>query len=358
MTLEDFALIQLLSLNADGQPLGDYLLWLAGVYFKRQLGRGEGVQSNKKDVDRMVFAALPMTEWGPSDAFLSAYRAAIFADADSDISSNRYPALGEQATRLSGNASCIVALHFGDLFVRDLNPLPKGYIVVTPECDLAFGGSRPFPREHSVVLVPGNMMPGRPFTVSGENTARTELLQWKNEDWKIQWRVKETLTVRLDEFKQFAQRLGLIRVARVEFSFAADVQRAYMGNLNRIGLPVVPPQFQGQDVMVYVENGNQEPQLVCGPIRDGAYLFSSPQYEQWKCILSRELLRELQGSLSKAIGLAKQMPTPENLEKTPDDKKAARFRNATDRVARNTRGLGDFVCKPGNNLGLKGNLTT
>ena len=191
LTLEDFALIQLLSLNADGHPLGDYLLWLAGVYFKQQLGRGDGVQSSKEDVDRMVFAALPMTEWGPSDAFLSAYRAAMFADADSDISSNRYPALDEKAKVLSGNSSSIVALHFGDLFVQEVTPRRRAYIVMTPECDLAFGGSRPFPREHTVVLVPGNMIPGRPFTVSGENTARKELLHWKDEDWKIQWRVKE-----------------------------------------------------------------------------------------------------------------------------------------------------------------------
>ena len=339
LTLEDFALIQLLSLNADGQPLGEYLLWLAGAYFKQQLGSGEGVQISKTDVDRMVFAALPSTEWGPSDAFLSAYRAAIFADADSDISSNRYPALDEEAKKLSGNPNDIVALHFGDVFVQDMNAPPRAYIVMTPECDLAFGGSRPFPRKHSVVLIPGEMIPGRPFTMSGENTARTELLHWNDEDWKIQWKVKEAQTVSLDAFKKSAEQLGLNRVARVEFSFAADVQRAYVGDLSRIGLPVVPPQFQGQDVMVYVEDGNQAFQVVCGPIPDGAYLFSSPQYGQWKCVLSRQLLRELQGNLPKAIELAKLMPTPEDLEKTPEAKKEERLRNATDRVANNTKDL-------------------
>ena len=129
----------------------------------------------------------------------------------------------------------------------------------------------------------------------------------------------------MDEFEEFARGSRLIRVARVEFSFAADVQRAYVGDLSRIGLPVVPPQFQAQDVMVYVEDGNQKFHVVCGPIHYGAYLFSSPQYEQWKCILSGELLRGLQGNLSKAIELARQMPTPGDLDKTPEDKKEARF---------------------------------
>ena len=95
LTLEDFALIQLLSLNADGHPLGEYVLWLIGVYFKQQLARNDAVRNSQRAVDRMVFSTLPITEWGPSGSFLSAYRSAVSADADCDISSDRYPALDD-----------------------------------------------------------------------------------------------------------------------------------------------------------------------------------------------------------------------------------------------------------------------
>ena len=84
--------------------------------------------------------------------------------------------------------------------------------------------------------------------------------------------------------------MKLKRVARLEFSFASDIQRAYVGNLTRVGLPVVPPQFQPQKTTVYVEGWDKGMRLVCGPIQNGAYLVSSPQFEQQKCILSDYLL--------------------------------------------------------------------
>ena len=78
------------------------------------------VQNSQGAVDRMVFATPPITEWGPSDSFLAAYRAAVFADADHDLSSDRYPTTRwSRQERLAVNLDNIVALHFGDVFVED-----------------------------------------------------------------------------------------------------------------------------------------------------------------------------------------------------------------------------------------------
>ncbi len=354
LTLEDFSLIQLLSLNADGHPLGEYLLWLIGAYFKQRLGKNEAVQSSKASVDRMVFQAPATTDWGPSDAFLSAYRAAVFADVDEDISADRYPALSEAAKELSGHSDDIVALHFGDVFVESLDGSPKAHIVMTPECDLAFGGSRAFPRGHGVLLIPGKMTPARPFEMSGGNAARTELLRWNNEDWRVDWQLKEGEIVNLGDFRKGAQQRELKRVARVEFSFAADVQRAFVGDITRVGLPVVPPQFQSQDVIVYVEDWKRDLQIVFGPVHAGAYLFSSPQYKEWKCVLSDDVVIELLGNLDKAMELAEVTPNPEELEKTSVDKRDERKQRANARVKRNTENLKELSENLDSVLALKG----
>ena len=186
-----------------GTPLGEYVLWLTGVYFRHQLQRIESIRESKVGVDRMVFTAPPITEWGPSSSFLSAYRAAVFVDASPDISSDDYPALDEKAKNRSGKADFIVALHFGDVFVKENETSPTAYIVLTPECDLVFGGSRPFPYIRSVVLVPGIMTDERPFKTPGDTLTRTELLQWNEKDWRIQWKVKEAESIRLGKFRKW-----------------------------------------------------------------------------------------------------------------------------------------------------------
>ena len=354
LTLEDFALIQLLSLNADGHPLGEYVLWLTGAYFEQQLGQSEDVRNSKASVDRMVFASPPVTEWGPSDSFVSAYQAAAFAAADPDIFSDRYPVLDDQAKTDSGKPEAIVALHFGDVFVQERGASPKAYVVLTPECDLAFGGSRPFPRNRSVVLLPGKLVDERPFRASSDNATRTELLRWKGKNWRIEWRLKEAEIVALGEFKDWVQAKEFTRMARIEFSFAAAIQHAYAANLTRVGLPVVPPQFHSQNATIYVEDWNKGLQPVCDPVRNGGYLISSLQFEERKCILSDGLLMELQRNLQKAIALATQLPTEEDLEKIPEPRRADAKNRAKDRVDRNETVLRAFNENPGAMIALKG----
>ena len=354
LTLEDFALIQLLSLNADGQPLGEYVLWLIGVYFKHHLGRNETVRNSQGAVDRMVFATPPVTEWGPSDSFLSAYRAAVFTDVDHELSSDRFPPLDNGAKAESGDLNDIVALHFGDVFVEENGDSPTAYIVLTPECDLVFGGSRPFPYNRSVVLLPGKMIDELPFKSSSDGVSRTEPIHLKEKDWKIEWRVKGVESVALSKFKTWVQQKGLSRAGRIDFSFAAAIQSVYVANLTRIGLPVLPPQFQPHHTTVYVEKWNKDLIPVSEPIQNGAYLISSPQLEERQCILSDELLIELQRSLPGAMELAKTLPTEEDLENIPPEHREALKEGAAARVTSNTASLEAFSSSPEAIIALRG----
>ena len=354
LTLEDFALIQMLSLNADGHPLGEYVLWLTGVYFKQLLERSEDVRDIKQIVDRLEFTAPPLTEWGPSGSFLSAYRAAVFADADPDISSNGYLPLDERAKAKSGKQENIVTLHFGDIFVKEKNASPTAYIVLTPECDLVFGGSRPFTHSRAVILLPGNMSDDHPFKMPGDTATRSELLQWNEKDWRIQWRVKEAESVCLGNFRNWSKAMKLRRVARMEFSFASDIQRAFVGNLTRVGLPVVPPQFQPQNATIYVQGWNKRLLLLSDPIQNGAYLVSSPQLAQPKCILSDYVLLEIHKNLPRATELATRMPTEDELGDLPESQKEPLKTGAKTRTESNATELRTFSESPEAIMALKG----
>ena len=354
LTLGDFALIQSLSLNADGQPLGEYILWLMSSYFKQYLQQDQAVRSSEGAVDRMVFATLPITEWGPSDAFLSAYRAAVATGADADIFSDRYPPLDRTAKGTSGPTDDIVAVHFGDLFVLNKRNEHRAYIVLTPECDLAFGGPRPFPHNRSVILLPGKMIDEPPFRGSGGDGTITDLVHWKGKDWRIEWKVKEAESVSLGKFGSWAKKKRLQRIARIEFPFAAAVQSAYIATINRVGLPVLPPRFQPQDAIVYVEAWNKKLIPVTDSIRNGAHLITSPQLQERKCTLSDELIVVLQRNLSDAIEIASRSPSKEDLLQIPDRERESAQSAAKRRVERNANSLRSFSEDPEAILSLRG----
>ena len=334
LTLEDHAFIQLLSLNSDGHPLGDYVLWLLSSYFARQLAENDVVRRTQEQVDRMAFKTPAMTHWGPSDAFVKAYQAAVFAPAHEDITASRYPEFTPAAAKESGDPATIVALHFGDVFVEEQSD--TAFIVATPECDLSFGGSRPFPRDRSVILLPGKLkqIADVPFEKGTEDHARTELFEWRDSRWRIDWRLKEAMALPLRHFKTWAENDAAPRrrVIQARFPFAADIQRAYAADLTRVGVPVTPPLFQAFHATVYVATPELKHKRAFG-VPEGAYVFTSTRYR--KCVLADDLLRALRAEFGNAIEKAREMPNEEKMNALPDDGHRMKYRKGCEARAEN-----------------------
>jgi len=105
---------------------------------------------------------------------------------------------------------------------------------------------------------------------------------------------------------------------------------------------------------VYVENWNKALIPVIEKVQNGAYLISSPQLEERQCILSDQLLIELQRSLPEAIELAKKLPTEEDLQNIPEGHKAALREGAEARVTSNTANLVTFSSSSESIIALRG----
>ena len=321
LTLEDYAHIQMLGLYGDGHPLGEYVLSLLSEYFVEQLANNEHVSDNQKYIDRMNFEAPPMESAGPTDAFVKAYQAAVYTSADTNLIADDYPPLSEKAARNSGEPAERVSLHFGDLFVEQESR--RVYMVATPACDLAFGGSRPFEANTSVLLIPGQLKRANRMTENTAPRARTDLFGWRDDTWTIYWRLKQAITVPIGEFRAWAEdgETTRDRVKRIKFLFAAEIQSAYASDLTRVGVPVSPPVFKTYQATAYVKAPNRKPEPLLGPVSNGGHLFTSPRIS--KCLLSDELIQRLREALPEAIKSTQNEPEDSFFEKIPEQQKEA-----------------------------------
>lgn len=336
--LEDYALIQLLSLHSDGHPLGDYVLWLLATYFAQHLSQNKKVQASQEQIDRMVFDIPPVTSWGPSEAFSRAYKAAIFAPVTKDFKGSNFPALTSEAENNSGDSSKIVVLHFGDVFVEGTTK--RAYMIASPECDLAFGGGRAFPKNRSVVLIPGKLVHANtPFQKGTENHLRTEMFEWNDQNWRIEWRLKEVLTVPLGEFRQWTEDKSTPRehVKQIRFQFASEIQRAYAADLTRVGVPVIPPLVQSFEATIFVRNVRKKAEKICEPISTGALLFTTSRY--CKLMFQDKLYQTFLAKLPVAIQLAQKMPSNSELERIQTDKRAAVLEKCQSQAQKNVEEL-------------------
>ena len=155
LSLEDYGHIQRLSLQEDGQPLGDYMLWLFGAYFGQLLFHDQpGVRNHRKQIDTLWVKSFPPCQHAPSVARLPKCIGARFFD-------NSVEDLEAHPLTIAGSSSAdLPEIRLGDLFIRDVSS--EVLLVVSPECDLAFfpkGQPRVCDPDQSVLLMPGTFHP-------------------------------------------------------------------------------------------------------------------------------------------------------------------------------------------------------
>ena len=71
LTLQDYGFIEKLSLQGEGQPLGDYLVWLFGTYFGQMAA--DATADGKNELDKMHFKRIPDVGGGPSPGFVGLF---------------------------------------------------------------------------------------------------------------------------------------------------------------------------------------------------------------------------------------------------------------------------------------------
>ena len=77
LSFEDYANIQWLSLQQDGQPLGDYMLWLYKSYLAYLVHNNDKVLAEKKNLDKLSFEKFFPSQNEPSPQLAEIYRHAL-----------------------------------------------------------------------------------------------------------------------------------------------------------------------------------------------------------------------------------------------------------------------------------------
>ena len=257
LSLEDYAYIQRISLQGEGQPLGDYVLWLFGMYFSHLLGRGN--PEGRKVVDAMVFSHIPDALAAPSPDFVGLYQNVVSESVD-DLGT--HPRLSEsERTRLGDNAP--PDAHCGDLFFRDDGAVR---MIATAECDLMYApepeSDRPFVPEQPVLLIPGELQQ-HPVPISDEATS-TEFVEIEGKNHRVVWKLKRFSTIPAGELRKLKQD-GFQRRRRLRMPFCHDVQQALTKDIERIGLPVAPPMIRSAGLDIYFRATDGGYRKVPGP---------------------------------------------------------------------------------------------
>ena len=159
LTLTDYAYIQGLCLQDDGQPLGDYLFWLFGAYLGHLLF-GEALETVRANLTAMTFGESLPSLSPPSERLTEIYHAALFDTSVGEIT--RHPRAASAST---SDAPQLPALALGDLLAHQdpqVGANPDLFLVINAQCDLEFtpdSNSRPPDIHQSILLLPGHLKP-------------------------------------------------------------------------------------------------------------------------------------------------------------------------------------------------------
>jgi hypothetical protein len=147
LSLSDYAYIQKLSLQDEGQPLGDYLLWLYGSYFAQLLFNSEQVRHHRDIIDKLSIGELPLGQIDPSLQLKFFYSSAMF-----DLNVGPLSIHPRSGADQPGQPY----LQLGDIFARD--PGNDILIVINAQCDLIYTPDTPkrqFHENRTILFVHG-----------------------------------------------------------------------------------------------------------------------------------------------------------------------------------------------------------
>ena len=319
LSLNDYSYIQSLTLEKDGQPLGDYLQHLFSSYLG-QLLFAEALGDEWDDLDAMTFGeALPSPE-PPSERLTKVYHTALFdtsvgpicshplAAQTSDSAANDLPALalGDILEREStdGGANCNTEATELEQPLQDgagIVPKPDLFLLINAQCDLEIrpdSPKSPSDAKRSILLLPGCLKLLLDPIVD-ESKPKTELYLHNEERYRIEWDTKKVLAIPHDQFEDWKTQEKYERVARLRLPYALEIQRTFAADFTRIGTLARPPIYQ--PVTAGLLHASERIYKAASTLQDqeAAYLVFTRAGQQ--CVLTIPLLTRLKELLDEEL---------------------------------------------------------
>jgi len=230
--IEDYANIQWLSLQDDGHPLGDYMLWLFKAMLSHLLHDDQQVLSQQEELDSMTVEAFLPNHAPPSSDLAELYRYATMV-----------PGVGPAGPHPRSNEDAgDICLSLGDMFFRENDD--HVLIVLNAACDLAYSPNsvdRPFPSQRFILFNHGRLQPIQ--DVQGQASLRIQPYKHRDDDnvYRINWYHSKAVWKPYGECKQWLEKDGYIRTARMALPYALELQKSFANHITRVGMPVLPP---------------------------------------------------------------------------------------------------------------------
>ena len=361
LTLNDYAYIQSLSLQDDGQPLGDYLFWLFSAYFG-QLLFAEALRDEREALDLMTFSSELTRMDPPSERLTTVYHSAIF-----DTSVGEFTAHPLDTTSAVDSALRLPMLTLGDVLMRQSDPQcdenallectkcgegnsadsftschsqertrfkPDLFMVINAQCDLALAPAsrtRASDPVRSILLLPGFFKSVLDPAVDNSKP-KTELYRYNGEAYRVEWETKKIQSIPYGQFNIWKEDMGYERVARLRLPFALEVQRAFAADLTRVGMPVMPPIYQTLSVQILSADHKERTLSDTGQVGEdeAAFLVLTKEDDEirQRCVFTLPLVARLRRILEQHLkimqtNLAAEAGSREHLQKQIESLKRA-----------------------------------
>lgn len=276
LSLEDYAYVQSFSLDADGQPLGEYILWLFSSYLGRlAFENNKDVNEQQEIIDKLSFRQLPLNQLMPSPELIEMYDSALFNKHVGDISkhpSSIQPKIEKGKKKSSEDKSLALPyLRLGQLFVKE--DASEVRMVINADCDLAYAPQGGRSAVTVVALIAGELHEIKSYALPLKEP-KTEFFKFRGSAYNISWQVNKIEFYRYVEVLRDLETQGFQPYAALRLPFALEVQRAYAAHFARIGMPVAPPIFHEVKVEILHRNADNNVISILAPQQDLAFLMT------------------------------------------------------------------------------------
>lgn len=251
LSLEDYVHIQKLSLHDDGHPLGDYMLWLFSSYFGHLLFEcSSDVCKAQRALDGVNFQDDMIHQIVPSGNVFEFHNSAMMRTVENIVP---YP---EAESPVPEEAF----LDLGDLFINAAEK--KTLLVISAQCDLA-SQRRSYKPERQVLLIPGSLRSiHEKFTTEERGNPITQVFGYQGRKYRILWDTKQVMSLEYATLANWMAGKGYHREYRLRLPYALEIQHAFTSDVNRVGVPVMPPVDIPAIAIVHCLDRNLKPRVL------------------------------------------------------------------------------------------------
>jgi hypothetical protein len=328
LSLNDYAYIQMLSLQADGNPLGEYMLWLYQSLFGHLLFEANAsLRAEMRVLDGRRFDDFLPTQAIPSEQLSEIYMLALFDTTVGELASHPHDSAADALEKRP-------YLQMGDVFIKD--PASEIRMVINAQCDLAFSpeGGRPCDPLSSILLIAGSLVPLNKQVPKG-NVMRTEFFKFEEQSYRIAWFLERVRSIPRAELSTRFQAEGYHRRARLRLPFALEVQQAFSANLTRVGLPVPPPIYQLVLVQTFGKRPDGSFTALHDPLPNAGFIapYRGPKMVEERLVLTASYVDLLLGhcvALAEAFEVEAAKPATSNNDRSQFNQRAQLLRRGPD----------------------------